>query len=283
MASVVADLTIDSPNKSSSQNLPSLKTQFGNAIMPSHDSTRLPPLGEILNYGRPRPQPPPQRVETPKVSRVLADAIHTMDEELLRRTVLEYCESLPALREGFETKFLVKAKDVIRYHADSDSEDDKESLMGSDNENADYDSQREKKPKPIALMDDELTPRYTTCENCAQKFDVTKNDKRLCYWHTGDKEVYDDDDFWADHDEDCHGIIEDLKDDSTYDEGFRWSCCDEDGSSPGCQNTRHKASVNQVVEKASSRGRKRKAEEDLPRDYRFAPYAGALPRMPAWY
>ncbi|CZR59439.1 uncharacterized protein PAC_09331 [Phialocephala subalpina] len=273
----------DRPNKYSNENLPSLKAGFGHAILPSHESTHLPPLREILNYGRPRPQPPPQRVEPPKVSRALADAIYTIDDNLLRSMVIEYCESLPALREGFETKLLVKAKDVARYHADSDSEDDKESLIGSSPEDADYDSKGEKKPKPIALMDDELTPRYATCENCTNKFDVTKNDERQCFWHTGDKEVNDDDDFWADHDEDCHGIIDDLKDDSTYDDGFKWSCCGENGSSPGCKSTKHKAGVNQVVEKVSSRWRKRKAEEDLPRHNRFAPYVGALPRMPGWH
>ena len=42
-----------------------------------------------------------------------------------------------------------------------------------------------------------------------------------------------DSDFWADHDEDCHGVIEDLRDELP--EGFVWDCCDAKGDEEGCE------------------------------------------------
>lgn len=49
-----------------------------------------------------------------------------------------------------------------------------------------------------------------------------------------------DGDFWADHDEDCHGRIEDQKDE--FPEGFNWSCCGSSGEEPGCAVGHHKSS-----------------------------------------
>lgn len=58
---------------------------------------------------------------------------------------------------------------------------------------------------------------------------------------TGEKEFCDDDDFWADHDDDCHGDpYSDLMDDSTYEDGYKWSCCDRLGGEEGCKQTKHK-------------------------------------------
>ena len=50
-----------------------------------------------------------------------------------------------------------------------------------------------------------------------------------------------DSDFWADHDEDCHGRMEDFKDDPDYGEGFLWQCCEKSGNAKGCQRTKHVA------------------------------------------
>ncbi len=79
----------------------------------------------------------------------------------------------------------------------------------------------------------------------------------------GNKEWYDDDDFWADHDEDCHGRFDDLVDEPDYAEGFKWSCCDTLGDNEGCKFTKHKAKVN-IVDKAL----KRRAGDELPRPTR---------------
>ena len=47
-----------------------------------------------------------------------------------------------------------------------------------------------------------------------------------------------DSDFWADHNDDCHGNREDLGDE--YPEGFIYPCCDQDGTAEGCMSGRHK-------------------------------------------
>lgn len=55
--------------------------------------------------------------------------------------------------------------------------------------------------------------------------------------NTGELQVDWDGDFWADHDEECHGRIADLEDE--YPEGFKWSCCDELGNEEGCEVGKH--------------------------------------------
>ena len=49
----------------------------------------------------------------------------------------------------------------------------------------------------------------------------------------------DDMNFWADHDEDCHGIKKDLADEPEYAGGFIWSCCDQRGNAVGCEAREH--------------------------------------------
>lgn len=60
---------------------------------------------------------------------------------------------------------------------------------------------------------------------------------------TGRKELDYDGDFWADHDDDCHGNPEDFIDAEDYAEGFIYSCCQKLGDAPGCQATTHKAAM----------------------------------------
>ena len=59
--------------------------------------------------------------------------------------------------------------------------------------------------------------------------------------HAGYKEVDNDGDFWADHDDNCHGNPDDLADDSDFEDGFKWSCCGEEVSAEGCIVSRHEA------------------------------------------
>jgi len=121
---------------------------------------------------------------------------------------------------------------------------------------------------PDAQQPAKRTARYEHCENCEVEYDVTKNGDEDCvthpgtflfppsfylfYWllffsflwngkgltlSTGEMYADDEGDFWADHDEDCHGVIDDLKDE--YPEGFIWDCCDKHGDEPGCRVAKH--------------------------------------------
>ncbi|KAF2145450.1 uncharacterized protein K452DRAFT_283800 [Aplosporella prunicola CBS 121167] len=68
------------------------------------------------------------------------------------------------------------------------------------------------------------------------------NDKGDCVYHPGELEVYDGDDFWADHDEDCHGVIDTEEMRKMFPEGFMWDCCEVKGDEPGCKESRHRPS-----------------------------------------
>jgi hypothetical protein len=65
----------------------------------------------------------------------------------------------------------------------------------------------------------------------------------------GEDEVNWDSDFWADHDEDCHGTIDTEENREEFPEGFIWSCCEKDMSDPGCQIGRHLESASPVLKK----------------------------------
>jgi hypothetical protein len=57
----------------------------------------------------------------------------------------------------------------------------------------------------------------------------------------GDLEVDDSGDFWADHDEDCHGEIDTPEMREECPDGFKWSCCSKLGGAKGCTKGKHQA------------------------------------------
>jgi hypothetical protein len=116
--------------------------------------------------------------------------------------------------------------------------------------------------------------RYETCVQCNSEYDVLDNQENACVWHegtsslflyysylpcpfpspflavyegvnrsTGETEPDYDGDFWADHDEDCHGEIDtdDMRKD--FPEGFIWSCCEKSGEEKGCRVSVHRPDV----------------------------------------
>ncbi|KAH7067471.1 hypothetical protein BKA63DRAFT_570770 [Paraphoma chrysanthemicola] len=71
--------------------------------------------------------------------------------------------------------------------------------------------------------------RYDTCIQCEQEYDVLENHDKACVWHEGETEPDYDGDFWADHDERIHGIIDSEESREEYPEGFVWDCCQKRG------------------------------------------------------
>ena len=84
-------------------------------------------------------------------------------------------------------------------------------------------------------------PRFLICQQCEADFDVTENSSEACRWHPGECEPDYESDFWADHDERCHGIIADLG--NEFPEGFIYDCCEKNGTSKGCEVGRHEANI----------------------------------------
>ena len=53
---------------------------------------------------------------------------------------------------------------------------------------------------------------------------------------------------WADHDEACHGELENCIEsgDGVYDEGAIWTCCSGSGSAAYCVSSKHKPKLDAV-------------------------------------
>ncbi|KJZ77596.1 hypothetical protein HIM_02773 [Hirsutella minnesotensis 3608] len=79
------------------------------------------------------------------------------------------------------------------------------------------------------------------CVRCDEVFNTNDRDDEACEYHDGHLEVDDESDFWADHDEMCHGTIDTEEMRKEYPEGFIWTCCGEDGTSDGCLRAMHEA------------------------------------------
>ncbi|KAI9769610.1 MAG: hypothetical protein M1839_003612 [Geoglossum umbratile] len=210
-------------------------------------TTACEPPKTVKNGARPPPKP--------AAPDALKKAIMTLGTELLRKELEFLCQEFPAVIHTLEDRLLVQGKDVVRYHMDTDSEDNANS----------EESESESSP----AGGEEYTARMATCENCDQEFDVTLNERGDCLWHPGIKTVDYDSDFWADHDVNCHGPYDAFEDDDNYAEGFMWDCCDEPGDDEGCKSTKHKTASNIVVPAppppVPALSKKRKVEEEVPR------------------
>ncbi|KAH7408054.1 hypothetical protein BKA64DRAFT_437947 [Cadophora sp. MPI-SDFR-AT-0126] len=240
--------------------------QIKSATVPRPPTTRQP-LSDVKNGTRANATP------ATDIPPALIEAINTMDADRLRKYVRDYCLDNIEVRKRLAEQLLVTGKHVVRYHADSDSEEDVNSENESSEEkeedgNADEGAKetgKVKPLKPISVGDDEFVPRFAKCENCEQEFDVSDNHTRKCRWHTGGKELYEDDDFWADHDDQCHGDPHSFEDDPDFAEGFQWNCCDNLGDHEGCMTTKHKAPVNIIQTVQVAESKKRRAEKEFHR------------------
>jgi hypothetical protein len=70
--------------------------------------------------------------------------------------------------------------------------------------------------------------RAAICVNCGTPFNI--GDNKSCIYH--DDVLMEDrtGDFFADHDEDCHGRIDDDSTEAEYPEGHQWVCCEQPGN-----------------------------------------------------
>ncbi|KAF4990068.1 hypothetical protein FGRMN_8687 [Fusarium graminum] len=79
------------------------------------------------------------------------------------------------------------------------------------------------------------------CVQCDGAFSHESNTETSCRYHPGSLDVDDSEDFWADHDEDCHGEIDTVEMREEMPDGFAWSCCGKLGGRKGCTKGRHEA------------------------------------------
>lgn len=123
----------------------------------------------------------------------LVEALHRASADRVVRLLIRVCREHPASRALVQSEFLVPKSIVVPYHADSDSENAKESDEEEENESEEEESAEDKveapqdlKRKAQAMWDDVLFPRFAKCENCDMEFDVTLNIRGDCIWHDGE-------------------------------------------------------------------------------------------------
>lgn len=140
------------------------------------------PLEVIKNEARPPVMP----------TDALQKAIKSLSAKLLRAELLFLCQEFPVIIHTLEDRLLVRGMDVVRYHVDTDSEDDADSEIENEESASENDvgdksvtNRESQKRKPIAKGDEEYTARMEVCENCKQEFDVTLNERGDCLWHPG--------------------------------------------------------------------------------------------------
>jgi len=202
MNSIINNFTDDSPsstNHFANENYSYLAiSKSSSATTASYHSTRLPPLGEILNYAEPAVQPVVNNSRND--SQLLGNAIDAVQEEVFRMMIKGYCESIPELKKALESRLLVRGKDIVRYHdgAESEAEGDDasekdidEEESGDEDDESDKESREEighsdrKEIKPIVILDEQVVPRFAKCFNCGEIFDLADNERGYCSWHTG--------------------------------------------------------------------------------------------------
>lgn len=145
----------------------------------------MPPEEAIPSTMNPSPDP--------VLSYALKAAIYTMPEDELRTCLQKYSDSMPMLRESLQRDYLVRGKDIVRYHSDAASEDAEDDLSDTVEEGEDTRDRREKSKTyeeelfPITIRNDEFAPRFAECLHwsCKEHFDTTVNKKGFCRWHTG--------------------------------------------------------------------------------------------------
>jgi hypothetical protein len=180
MASTMIDLTEDSSDVGCpTENASGLNPKNYVAIATMNRYTRSP-LKPITNSASERTKPS-------LVSAPLKAAIYSVESTRLRKLITSFCESNAQLREQFEGEFLVRGREVVRYHPDTESED---AGLDSEEDGDEYDDREKVKKelnqkRSLALGDEEMTPRFVKCKNCDEEFDVTVNERGNCVWHEG--------------------------------------------------------------------------------------------------
>ncbi|KAJ7690107.1 hypothetical protein B0H17DRAFT_936479 [Mycena rosella] len=91
---------------------------------------------------------------------------------------------------------------------------------------------------PVARV---VVPRWETCANCGETYDLHADANEECTFHPGRLQV--DEAKFLDWDEDCHGPMDSPHNRDEFPENFSWSCCSSDGLAGGCVTGRHSVAV----------------------------------------
>ena len=116
----------------------------------------------------------------------LEDAISSAEHRRITSTLRTICLYSPQARGIAERLLLVEGKHVRRDHIERACDEDGVLLpddeAGGDSESEDDADEVERTSGGMKKVP---RPRFATCINCNQEFDVTKNEEVDCQWHTG--------------------------------------------------------------------------------------------------
>lgn len=80
-----------------------------------------------------------------------------------------------------------------------------------------------------------------------------ENDDEACSYHPGEFDP-DRDDFFADHDEEIHGRLDDEEMFAIYPQGYHMSCCGDRGDTVGCYTGQHVGGNRKLKSSGSDEG-----------------------------
>lgn len=145
---------------------------------------------------------PPRPVNT-----VLHDAINTAHESRIRLALRNACDISGEVARVVQEMLLVPEARVTYQEVEQDINSDGVVPFEEEDENANEESDEDSESKDIHEEEDEddnedkdadarrtaisqpgmkrMRPRFATCENCDEEFDVETNDKSSCIWHPG--------------------------------------------------------------------------------------------------
>ena len=123
----------------------------------------------------------------------LAAALENLNENKLRDIIALLATSNPGVEAALEAALFISADNTSTTTPDAPSATRKRKASADEQ----LDSGRATQTRRVE--------RYRVCRNCLGNFDSTTNSDTSCTYHPEYSEADYDGDFWADHDEDCHG------------------------------------------------------------------------------
>ncbi|CAI7614802.1 unnamed protein product [Penicillium pancosmium] len=168
----------------------------------------------------------------------LQDAITRLSTERLARLCKNLCEENPSARKIFRSRLFVEEDRVPGPQLPEPEHEDGEDDENEDDENEDDEDDEDdgdsiaSEPafKPGSLK--RARPRFAVCKNCEREFDVAENTSESCTYHPENSQPVED--FFDDHDETIHGIIDTDEMRKEYPEGFIYECGDHNGEEEPC-------------------------------------------------
>ncbi|EAT80976.1 hypothetical protein HBH56_164350 [Parastagonospora nodorum] len=183
------------------------------------------------------PSSPPSKRSSIDIQN-LYNAIDSATPDRLRTLLKNLITTSPANFESIQGELMLQHGALKRAWSENDNDEDDEDDDDDSSEDSGHDNESDNSDGQTDAPANRQ--RFEICEQCNEEYDVLHNNKKSCQWHEGEQEVDWDGDFWADHDERCHGTIDTPEMRKEHPEGFVWDCCDEPGDAAGCKTSRHR-------------------------------------------